>query len=320
MTNVFTVVGLLAASIITATLSATIGFRGLLLIGAAPAVVGIWAIFAVPESPRWLADNGRPEAAGQAIAKLYKLDHTPTVSGSRPHGPNGKAGGYRATARLRRSFWAVLLIWLIADGCANGFTEWVPTLFTRILGVSTGHAALLYSIAAAAGIVGRIAISFLARLIGRKLAGVLYGSLCALFFALTATFHSAYIGTISVFLIGCIITNLFMDGSFGNIIPFTSEIWPNELRSHGTAVGATMGGIGKIIGPVGIALIVGASNLVTPAATVAGVFSAFLFFAACMAVTALVFAVIAPEPHGKKLSELATLPGDNSDDEVNLPG
>jgi putative MFS transporter len=90
MSNIFGAVGLLVASAVTAAFSATIGFRGLLLIGLAPAVFGIWAIFAVQESPRWLADKGKEEIAGVAIAKMYDLRQTPKIRGSRPHGPSGK--------------------------------------------------------------------------------------------------------------------------------------------------------------------------------------------------------------------------------------
>jgi putative MFS transporter len=176
------------------------------------------------------------------------------------------------------------------------------------LKVSTGRAALFFSMAVAVGIVGRMAIGLMAKVIGRKSADVLYGIRCTFLFSLTAVFHSTYIGPVSPFLLGSILTNFFMDGEFGNVIPFMSEVWPNELRSQGTAIGATMAGVGKIIGPICVALIVGAHNLVTPTATVAGLRGAFLFFGACMAITAFVFATIAPEPHGKTLSEIPPIP------------
>ena len=53
MTSAFIPIGTLVAGAVAASLSDAIGFRGLLLVGLAPAVVGLLAIFVVPESPLW---------------------------------------------------------------------------------------------------------------------------------------------------------------------------------------------------------------------------------------------------------------------------
>jgi len=59
--------------------------------------------------------------------------------------------------------------------------------------------------------------------------------------------------------------------------------------------------IGKIIGPVILALIAGTSNYVTPQATEAAVFPAFVFFAICSLAVGLCFTLIPMETHGKPL-------------------
>jgi hypothetical protein len=52
--------------------------------------------------------------------------------------------------------------------------------------------------------------------------------------------------------------------------PYAAEVWPSTLRTSG--MGSAYGfGVGKIIGPIGLALIVGSSNIVKPDVTIAAI-------------------------------------------------
>jgi putative MFS transporter len=66
--------GPLLAALLSASLGAVIGWRGLFAIGLVPAafafVIRIW----VPESPRWLFAQGRFEEARRSLAWALKLD------------------------------------------------------------------------------------------------------------------------------------------------------------------------------------------------------------------------------------------------------
>jgi putative MFS transporter len=64
------------------------------------------------------------------------------------------------------------------------------------------------------------------------------------------------------------------------------------------------GGIGKIIGPLGLALIVGSSNVVKPDVTVAAIPSSFLFLAAWLALCGLAFLVFGFETRDRSLAVL----------------
>src|SRR5262249_52491800 len=48
---------------------------------------------------------------------------------------------------------------------------------------------------------------------------------------------------------------------------YLAEVWPARLRASGMGLGYGAGNLGKILGPLGLALIVGSSNYLSPQAT-----------------------------------------------------
>ena len=67
-------------------------------------------------------------------------------------------------------------------------------------------------------------------------------------------------------------------------------------------------GVGKIAGPLCLALIAGASNLITPKATIDAVTPAFLFLAGCGLAIGLAFSLLGVETHGRQLALENDLP------------
>jgi putative MFS transporter len=70
----------------------------------------------------------------------------------------------------------------------------------------------------------------------------------------------------------------------------------------GSAYG--FGGIGKIIGPIGLALIVGSSNIVKPDVTIAAIVPCFLYLGAWSALAGFAYAFIGFETKGRSIEEL----------------
>ena len=70
----------------------------------------------------------------------------------------------------------------------------------------------------------------------------------------------------------------------------------------GSAYG--FGGIGKIIGPLGLALLVGSSNVVKPEATVAAILPAFLYFGCWFALAGIVYYFFGIETKGRSIEEI----------------
>jgi MFS transporter, putative metabolite:H+ symporter len=65
---VFASAGTFVASLVSATLFEVLGWRGLAMLGIAPAIFGFLVWFFVPESVRWLAAKGRFAEARDAVA------------------------------------------------------------------------------------------------------------------------------------------------------------------------------------------------------------------------------------------------------------
>ena len=69
----------------------------------------------------------------------------------------------------------------------------------------------------------------------------------------------------------------FADGGFAIVGPYAAEVWPSHLKTTGMGSAYGFGGIGKIIGPVGLALIVGSSNYLKPDVPLPQIPTAFLY-------------------------------------------
>jgi putative MFS transporter len=115
----------------------------------------------------------------------------------------------------------------------------------------------------------------------------------AISMALAGYWHDVYIGTVSVFFVLIMIQRFFGDASYAIIGPYIAEVWPNRLRASGMGFSYGIGNLGKIIGPLGLAVIVGSSNYVSPKLTVDALFPALLFLAFWYGQAGLVFAFLA---------------------------
>src|SRR5204862_120358 len=76
--------------------------------------------------------------------------------------------------------------------------------------------------------------------------------------------YDATLFGLSAFWLILAVTFFFADGGFAIVGPYAAEVWPSHLRTTGMGSAYGFGGIGKIIGPVGLALIVGSNNYLKP--------------------------------------------------------
>jgi putative MFS transporter len=76
------------------------------------------------------------------------------------------------------------------------------------------------------------------------------------------------------------------------------------LRASGLGFGYGVGNLGKIISPLGLAVIVGTSNFVKPAATLAAMVPAMFFLAFWTVLAALAFLLIGVETKGRSIEEI----------------
>jgi putative MFS transporter len=136
------------------------------------------------------------------------------------------------------------------------------------------------------------------------MSGGVYGFGAASLVILAGYLHSTFVGTVSAFWLILIPAYFFVDGGFAILGPYAAEVWPARLRATGMGAAYGFGGIGKIIGPLGLALITGSSNVVNPAASVAKVVPAFLYLGAWCALTGIVLGCFGMETRGRSIEQI----------------
>jgi MFS transporter, putative metabolite:H+ symporter len=295
--------GLLLASFATAVLAPILGWRGLFLVGAAPALALLAVRAWVPESPRWLIMRGRSSEARRSVAWALSVP-AETLALPVPPAVDSNASGFGALLRHPRS---LAVSWLTNLGIQTGHygvTLWAPTLLVLILGIGPATASWYMAVVGAAGLAGRFLCAWLSDRIGRRACGILFGAAAATALLAAGLLNSAFLGGISVFWLLLVVGNVFVDGGFAVVGPYAAEVWPSRLRATGMGSAYGFGGIGKMLGPFGLAMIVGTANVVAPKATVEAVPLAFAYLSAWFALVAIAFAVFGFETRGRSIEDL----------------
>jgi putative MFS transporter len=300
--TVFIPLGVMIASTLGAFLAPEIGWRGLFVVGLAPALFTLVIRAWVPESPHWLLSQGRPAEARRSLAWALQVppESLPEPTASEVQPPTRWMDIFKYPRSLAVSWMASIG----AQTAGYGVGLWGPTLFVLQLGVTPAYAAYLFIYITAAGILGRIAFSLMSEAIGRRTAGMLCGFGGAVCVAAAGVLHNVILGGVSLFWLFIVIGDFFYDGGFAIIGPYMAEVWPTRLRTTGMGSAYGFGGLGKIIGPLGLALIVGSSNVVKPEVTVAAIPASFLFLAGWLVLCGLGFALFGFETRRRSIASL----------------
>jgi putative MFS transporter len=210
---------------------------------------------------------------------------------------------WRELFRYPRSMAAGCLIALSQTGGA-GILMWITALFVMVLKVTPNEAAYLMIWVGVLGIIGRLVASWMSDTVGRRYSGFLIGMGGAISMALAGYWHDVYIGTVSVFFLFIMAQRFFGDASYAIIGPYIAEVWPNRLRASGMGFSYGIGNLGKIIGPLGLALIVGSSDYVSPKVVPSALFPALLFLAFWYGQAGVMFLLLGFETKGRSIEEI----------------
>jgi putative MFS transporter len=150
---------------------------------------------------------------------------------------------------------------------------------------------------------GRLTLSICADRFGRRITGVFcsFGAAAAL----SVAAYSAPLDAGAAFLPLLMAAYFFGEGGFAVLAPYSAEVWPAALRTSGLGSAYGFGGVGKIIGPLGLALVIGSSNLVLPKTTSEAITPAFLYFAAWYVLAGLAYLAFGIETKGRSLEAIS---------------
>jgi putative MFS transporter len=279
-----------------------VGWRGLFLVGLVPLVLVFMIRYWVPESPRWLIGKGRIEEARRSLAWALMINPSEIQL------PTAVPG-------VEKTRWRELFKYprLVASGMLTGLTQtggaslglWGATLLVLVMRVSPADAAYLMIWVSVSAVLGRFFITALIEPLGRRGSATLCMVCAGVGMIAQGYLYDVYIGGWSLFYVLFIVQTFFGSANYSVVGPYMAEIWPARLRASGMGISYGTGNLGKFIGPLGLSLIMGAGDVIKPAApNLAMLGPAFIYFAAWYALGLIGFWVFGYEPKGRTFDEI----------------
>jgi putative MFS transporter len=183
---------------------------------------------------------------------------------------------------------------------------WGATLLVIVMNTNPAQAAFLMIFVNLAGILGRFTITALIEPMGRRGSGTLFCVMAGALIVAAGYSYDIYIGTWSLFYVLLVGQGFFSSAIYSCVGPYMTELWPARLRSSGMGLGYGVGNLGgKVFGPLGLALIMGAGDIIKPAApNLVMLAPAFIYFASWYVLGIIGFWVFGHETKGRTLEEM----------------
>lgn len=236
--------GLLAAAVLSLTLVPQHGWRILFFIGVIPAIVTVFIAHLVPESPRWLITKGRVDEARKILIKLgaKEKDITNLIN---------------EKVEEKTSVWTVLKPpyrkrFVLTAGYYffgyfgyYGYVLWLPTILTKVYGLTLTKTFTFTLFSAIAAIIGRLTAYYTIEKFGRKqlfYVGFGLGGVAALIFGLIKNPAYLVVGA-------CFLSFLYEQGVAGTVV-WTAELYPSSVRATATSWSTGFGRLSSAASPI----------------------------------------------------------------------
>ena len=242
-------------------------WRLLFLVAAFPAFVAYLFRRAVPESPYYLARQGRLEEAAQVLRKVSGRDVRAEDLAAEPSIPRAPVASlFRGDLRRRTA--VTIGVWIALNFSYYGLFLWLPPALAAFGLVSFANPkvlALFLVISAVAQFPGYAASAYLVERWGRKKTLTLFlilGGVSGFLFATAGDFLTLVLGLSFV--------SFFNLGAWGAVYPYTSELFPTQYRATGFGVAEGVGKVTAVLAPLVFAgLLSYTGGVLWPLATVA---------------------------------------------------
>jgi putative MFS transporter len=260
--------GYLAASGSNALLEPTFSWRILWLLNVPTGLLVILLSRLIPESPRFLLQEGKVDEARLTLARFgVELVPVPAAAAQEP------AGHSREFNQLFRRPYVLLTVTVClfggAWGLVNwGFLTWLPTILRDDLHLDGQIANRLLARSALFAAPGCLLVAWLYGFWSSKKTMVLFALVTAAVLAGFATFKAgdspAWFSALTVMLL------IGLSGMIAMLSPYSAELYPTRLRATGTGVSAGSSKVGGVVGPPAVAFILSACpGLAVPALALA---------------------------------------------------
>jgi putative MFS transporter len=280
-------VGLLMSGIAGATVVPRFGWQWMFVIGALPGIVALVMQRYCPESPRWLAQQGR---LAEADAIVAGIERAVSRNGAQPLPPvpdlalqplgNETRWQELFQGRYRSRTFLVWVLWASCYIIAYGLQGWIPTLYREVYHLPLQQS-LNYAIFSPVGsLLGSLICAFLIDRTGRR-----HWFTAAFFLTAAGLIWLWAVGadTALGLLVGFAFCSMWLGSMNMTIFLYTAEIYPTRMRALGVSWASFWLRAAATVGP----LIVG---FALPRYGISGVFLTFSLFAVigCIAATFMI--------------------------------
>lgn len=239
-----------------------IGWRWLFAIGVVPALLSFVIRKKIPESPRWLADQGRHEEARESLhyigitdAAIETAEREVAALPRREAEPTPKIGDL-LTAQYARRMVQTWTMWFFSNFAANAFAVWLPTIYAVYYHIEITRTLTYSFIIAGSQVVGRIVGYALIDRLGRKpiFCGGYFIAGCAALMLTRATDETSMLYTAMCY-------GFFADMASLAMTVYTPEVWPVRIRGIATSMAMGIGRFGGVAAPLIIGAIISPTTI-----------------------------------------------------------
>ena len=240
-----------------------VGWRWLFAIGVLPALLTFVIRRRVPESPRWLASQGRHEEARESLAFVgvndQLLEQARRELATVPPRPAVREATFADlfTPPYARRVIHTWLLWFCSNFAATGFAVWLPTIYAQYYHIELSRTLLYTFIVAGTQVVARFCAFGLIDILGRKTMIVIaYGVAgCAALMFIQSDTETSLLVTAMVYAFFQDIGNLAMT-------VYTPEVYPVRIRGKGAAIAMGWGRFGGMVSPIVAGVLIGSGSLI----------------------------------------------------------
>jgi putative MFS transporter len=225
------------------------GWRYVVGASAVLGLLGWWIRRSIPESPRFLLVNGRPDEARTVLQRVAEVNGRSVEIGQlqATAAPKPSLGAIWQSSLVRRTT-MLSLMWFGLSLGYYGIFNWLPTIF---LGQNDPGFQLIREnayawqvVLALAQIPGYVLAAILIERWGRKPTLVSYLAGSVIF-----AFAFAFATTPVLFVVTSMLLSFMLLGAWGSLYVFTPELFPTEVRATGMGWASAMARVAGIAAP-----------------------------------------------------------------------